>query len=123
MHCHEKIFLQYNTRNHFRLSGGRMAAEEAAPATGSGWTFLTNHSHVLICLWRDPTMRLRDIATMVGITERAVQRIVTDLEDARVLTRVREGRRNTYVIHPELPLRHTLEAHRNVKDLLELVGG
>ena len=99
-----------------------MAAEEAAPATGSGWTFLTNHSHVIICLWRDPTMRLRDIAVLVGITERAVQRIVADLEEAGVLTRSREGRRNTYEIHPELPLRHALESHRNVKDLLELAG-
>jgi len=100
-----------------------MASIETAASAGTGWTFLTNHSHVLICLSQDPTMRLRDIALRVGITERAVQRIVADLEEGGVLTRAREGRRNTYEIHAELPLRHELEAHRSVRDLLELAGG
>jgi len=83
------------------------------------WTFLTNHTHVLICLWRDPETRLRDVAEQVGVTERAVQSIVTDLETAGVITRHREGRRNRYDIHVDQPLRHPVEAHRVVKSLLD----
>jgi hypothetical protein len=90
--------------------------------THNTWTFLTNHSHVLICLYRDPHVRLRDVAEMVGITERAVQRIVLELEEAEVITRRREGRRNVYVVHPAQPLRHPVEAHCTVGDLLHLVG-
>lgn len=84
----------------------------------SGWTFLTNHSHVLICLAGDPFMRMRDVATKVGITERAVIRIVNDLQAAGALTREREGRRNRYTIDLDLPLRHPVEAHRTIGDLL-----
>ncbi len=86
-----------------------------------GWTFLTNHSHVLICIAQEPEVLLRDVAARVGITERAVQRIVTDLEEAGYLTRVRTGRRNRYELNPLLPLRHPVEAHRAVGVLLELV--
>jgi predicted transcriptional regulator len=86
----------------------------------SGWTFLTNHAHVLFCIARDPEVRLRDVAVRVGITERAVQRIVTDLEAAGYLTVSKEGRRNRYRIHPELPLRHPIERHRTVQALLDL---
>ena len=85
------------------------------------WTFLTNHSHVLICLAEDPDLRLRDVAARVGITERAVIRIVGDLEEAGVVTRHREGRRNQYEVHDELPLRHAVEQHRTVGDLLGLL--
>jgi|GEM_PF-1537354 DNA-binding MarR family transcriptional regulator len=86
------------------------------------WTFLTNHTHVLICLWRQPDLRLRDVAELVGITERAVQRIVSDLEDAGVITRERDGRRNRYQVHVEKHLRHPIESHRTIADLLALVG-
>ena len=86
------------------------------------WTFLTNHSHVLICLWRQPEVRLRDVAEIVGITERAVQAIVADLEAGGILTRRRLGRRNHYQIHQNAPLRHAVEANRTVLDLLEMVG-
>jgi len=86
------------------------------------WTFLTNHSHVLICLAEEPDIRLRDVAGRVGITERAVQRIVTDLEEAGVLVRSREGRRNHYEIAPEVSLRHAVEAHNTVEDLLRLAN-
>jgi DNA-binding MarR family transcriptional regulator len=89
----------------------------------AGWTFLSNHAHVLLCIARDPAVRLRDVAARVGITERAVQRIVTDLAAAGYLTVAKEGRRNRYVIHPEQPLRHPLERHRTVKGLLDLVLG
>ncbi len=70
------------------------------------WTFLTNHGLVLLCVARDPRMRLRDIADCVGITERATHRIVTELEAAGYLTRHRDGSRNYYELHPEVPLRH-----------------
>jgi len=86
------------------------------------WTFLSNHSHVLICLWREPEIRIRDVALIVGITERAVQAIVADLEAAGVLVRSRNGRRNHYQIHEALPLRHPVEANRNVAALLKMAG-
>ncbi len=86
-----------------------------------GWTFLTNHSHVLICIAQEPEVLLRDVALKVGITERAVQRIVTDLEEGGYLTRIRTGRRNQYEINPSRPLRHPVEAHRPVGILLDLV--
>ena len=73
------------------------------------WTFLTNHGYVLLCVARDPGMRLRDIAQCVGITERAAHRIVCDLEEAGYLTRHRDGSRNSYELHPDQPLRHGLE--------------
>ncbi|MFG0284994.1 MAG: helix-turn-helix transcriptional regulator [Phycisphaerales bacterium JB039] len=88
-----------------------------------GWTFLTNHSHVLVCLHRDPHIRLREVAEMVGITERAVQRIVLDLELGGVISRHREGRRNVYQVHVDSHLRHPIEAHRTVGDLLQLAAG
>jgi len=90
------------------------------PAPAAPWTFLTNHSHVLICLDRDPEARLRDVAAQVGITERAVQKIVADLETAGVLVRERSGRRNRYELRLDLPLRHAVEAHRTVGDLVAL---
>ena len=93
-----------------------------APVTGA-WTFLSNHFHVLLCLHRDPQMRLRDVAATVGITERAVQRIVRDLVGAGVIARQREGRRNTYHLDLEHPLRHPMEGHRTVGDLLRAIGG
>jgi len=85
------------------------------------WTFLTNHGHVLLCLERDKHVRLRDVADQVGITERAVQRIVTDLEEAGYVRRTRQGRRNVYEVFPDKPLRHALEAHRTVRSLLRLL--
>jgi len=85
------------------------------------WTFLSNHAHVLVCIALDPTCRLRDVAERVGITERAVQNIVSDLESAGVLSRQRSGRRNTYCLDASLPLRHPLEAHRSVGALLGMV--
>lgn len=85
------------------------------------WTFLSNHGHVLVCLARDPEARLRDVALSVGITERAVQKIVSDLEEAGVVERIRDGRRNRYRLHPERPLRHPIESHRTVGALLAMV--
>jgi len=85
------------------------------------WTFLTNHTHVLICVHEDPSIRTRDIAVRVGITERAVQRIISDICEAGYLTRTREGRRNHYTVHAEKPLRHPVEAHCLLSGLLKTV--
>ena len=85
------------------------------------WTFLTNHAHVFLCLARDPEMRLRDVADQVGITERAAQRIVADLEAEGYITSERVGRRNRYVVHPEAPLRHPIEEQRAVGNLMRLL--
>ncbi len=85
------------------------------------WTFLSNHAHVLICLYRDPSVRLRDLAFNVGITERAVISIIEDLEDAGILVRSKEGRRNKYKIHESISLRHQLESHKTIGDLLKLL--
>lgn len=98
--------------------GGRPEADAGA---ARHWTFLSNHGHVLVCLARDPEARLRDVALAVGITERAVQKIVSDLEEAGVVERVREGRRNRYRLFLDRPLRHPIEAHRTVGSLLGMV--
>jgi hypothetical protein len=88
---------------------------------GRDWTFLTNHAHVLLCLAADPDVRLRTVALRVGITERATQLIVADLEQAGYITRTRVGRRNHYAIIPQRRLRHPLESHRTVEVLLDIV--
>jgi DNA-binding IclR family transcriptional regulator len=85
------------------------------------WTFLTNHAHVLLCINADHSMRLREVAERVGITERAAQRIVADLCESGYLTRRRVGRRNQYDVHPELPMRHPVEHTRQVGALLSLL--
>jgi hypothetical protein len=87
----------------------------------SVWTFLTNHTHVLLCIAEDPSVRLRDVATRVGITERAAQSIVADLVAAGYLSRERVGRRNQYELHPNHPLRHPMESHHTVGELLDLL--
>jgi DNA-binding transcriptional ArsR family regulator len=97
------------------------AALAAAPASASRWTFLTNHSHVLILLWQDPSIVLREVAIRVGITERAVQRIIADLEGAGFIEREKVGRRNHYRIRTNRPLRHPIEAHRTIGDLVGLI--
>jgi DNA-binding transcriptional ArsR family regulator len=98
------------------------AAVNASAASSPSWTFLTNHAHVLLSIARAPEARMRDVALAVGITERAVQRIVSDLEEAGYLKRVREGRRNRYQVREDLPLRHPVEQHHSVRMLLDLVG-
>jgi hypothetical protein len=90
------------------------SAGEAAP-----WTFLSNHTHVLLCLMRWPGARLRDVALAVGISERAVQRIVAELEATGYLHRGKAGRKNVYELHLERTLRHPLEQHCAVGALLK----
>jgi len=86
----------------------------------STWHFLTNHSHVLLCISDDPDITVRDLAHEIGITERAVMRIIGELDDAGVIERTREGRRNHYEIHRDLHLRHPVEAHCTVGDLIRM---
>ena len=85
------------------------------------WRFVTNHAHVLACIAADPTTRLRDIAATVGITERAVGQIVSELEQAGYLTKTRVGRRNEYEVHGELPLRHPQHRHHTVGELIRFL--
>ncbi len=86
-----------------------------------GWRFVTNHAHVLETVARDPTARLRDVATTVGITERTAAQIITDLEEAGYLTKIREGRRNRYEVHEDLPLRHPQHRHHTVGELIRFL--
>ena len=83
-----------------------------------GWTFFTNHTHILLCLARDPELRIRDIAGLVGITQRAVQRILVELEESGALTHSRVGRRNHYHVNLACPLRHPLESAHALRDVL-----
>lgn len=89
---------------------------------GHRWRFVTNHGHVLECIAADPSARLRDIAAAVGVTERTAAQIVGDLERAGYLTKTRDGRRNRYEVHGELPLRHARHRHRTVGDLIRVLA-
>ena len=95
-----------------------MDSNESARDSLPKWTFLTHHTHVLMLLSEDPDMRLRECALRIGITERAVQNIVSDLEKVGALSRKREGRRNHYEIHREQPLPNPIESKCVVGDLL-----
>jgi uncharacterized membrane protein len=96
--------------------------EAAAPATEVRWGFLTNHASVLLCVARDPGVRLREIAAEVGITERAAHRIVSELVDGGYVVRERHGRRNHYEVRPDRPLPHSVVKGKAVGDLLDLIG-
>ncbi|HEY1602379.1 MAG TPA: winged helix-turn-helix transcriptional regulator [Pirellulales bacterium] len=107
----------------------RLSAVDTPPASspseggGGHWTFLTNHSHVLVLLSRNPSLVLREVALHVGITERAVQRIIADLESGGVIEREKVGRQNHYRILTDQPLRHVVTARRTVGELLTLING
>jgi DNA-binding transcriptional regulator PaaX len=85
------------------------------------WRFLTNYAHVLTAVGANPNVRLRDIAATVGITERTAAQIVSDLEQAGYLTKTRNGRRNSYEIHDQLPLRHPRHRHHTVGELIRFL--
>ena len=89
-------------------------------AASPGWTFLSNHAHVLIYVLRNPSARLRDIGDAVGITERFAHTVVGDLVEAGYLTVTRTGRRNAYSVHATLNLRHPLESDFSVGELLQI---
>jgi len=86
------------------------------------WTFLSNHGQVLLCIARDPDVRLREIADQIGITERAAHRIVGELADAGYILRQRNGRRNRYTITSHLGLPDPLARDRSIGDLLSVLG-
>src|SRR4051794_17682232 len=88
-----------------------------------GWSFLTNHAQVLLCIAQDPGIRLREIGEAVGITERAAHRIVVELADAGYISRTRNGRRNHYTIKPHLPLPAPLVREQKTGDLLAILAG
>lgn len=92
-------------------------ADNPAP----GWTFLTNHAQVLVCIAHDPGVRLRDIGERVGITERAAHRIVAELVGAGYIARRRNGRRNHYTINAHFPLPDPIAREQNVGELLEIL--
>ena len=85
------------------------------------WRFLTNHAHVFLAIAKDPEVRVRDIADIVGITERAAHSIVQDLIDEGYLSVVKEGRRNVYEVHPELPFRHPQLRDHDVGEIVRLL--
>ena len=86
------------------------------------WSFLTNHFHVVVSLSRDPYSRIRDLSDQVGITQRAVQRILAELVDDQVLKVRKEGRRNHYTINRRKRLRHPLENKHTIGELLDLIS-
>jgi len=87
------------------------------------WGFLSNHTHVLVCLYGDPEIRLSEISVRVGITLRIVQKIIKELADEGVIMIEKVGRRNHYRINESYPFRHELESHCNVGHLLRLISG
>ncbi|BDE07447.1 hypothetical protein WPS_27230 [Vulcanimicrobium alpinum] len=98
-----------------------MNSPSVKPGSRHAWTFFSNHGHVLVAIAKDPAARVRDLADAVGITERAVLQILVDLETAGVIERRREGRRTNYAVSMDVPLRHPLEQHRTVGDIVGLV--
>jgi hypothetical protein len=92
-------------------------------ATVPGFRFLTNHAKTLILIADDRRIRIRDIATQLDITERATQRIVADLVNARYVDRRREGRRNVYTVKPHVPLGLPTQRDINVASLLAILDG
>ena len=93
--------------------------EHATPS----WTFLTNHAQALVCIARDPGIRLREVGERIGITERAAHRIVVELADAGYITRERNGRRNHYTINAHFPLPDPIAHEQNVGELLAILAG
>ena len=87
------------------------------------WSFLTNHARVLLCIARDPGVRLRDIATRAGVTERTAYGIVTDLTEAGYVVKHKDGRRNRYQIQAHLPLPEPDSRERTIGQILALLSG
>jgi DNA-binding transcriptional ArsR family regulator len=89
----------------------------------ASWSFLTNHALTLLCIADDPGARLRDIAAVVGVTERSAHAIVSDLAEAGYVVKERDGRRNRYRIQEDLPLRDPVGAERTIGEMLDLLVG
>jgi predicted transcriptional regulator len=93
----------------------------SSPEGNRTWRFLSNHTQVLLCIQRDPDVRFRDIAQMVGITERAAQRIVADLIDTGYIESERIGRRNHYRVNTDIAMRHPAQDGHEIGELLRLL--
>ena len=91
-------------------------------STGPQWTFLTNHFHIVVALARDPELRIRDLAELVGITQRAVQRILSELVAEKVLKVKKDGRRNVYTVNRRTRLKHPLESRHTIGEILDILG-
>jgi DNA-binding MarR family transcriptional regulator len=87
------------------------------------WRFVTSHTQVLLCIARNPEIRIRDVADLIGITERAAQRIIADLVEAGYVERMRVGRRNHYLVKTDLRMRHPLQQTHEIGELLDLLLG
>ena len=117
-----------SVRSRLAISSSRKTKKAIAPIDQTvqpektRWTFLTNHAHVLILLAQDSSVTLRQVALKIGITERAVQRIIADLEQDGFIEREKVGRRNHYRILDKRSLRHPIESHRSIGDLIALIG-
>ena len=98
------------------------AGDEPTKERSERWTFLTNHAHALICIARDPSVRLRDVAALLGVTDRTAQSIVNDLADAGYLERTRVGNRTRYVVREDMPFRHPVERDHAVGELVGLLA-
>jgi len=97
------------------------ASSPAREGSSDQWTFLTNHTHILVCLARDPELTVRELAGLIGITERSVQRILSELEAGGVVSKSKEGRRNRYDLNLDFKLRHPLESTHRIGELLEIL--
>ena len=104
------------------VRSGVRARQPGQADSASRWTFLTNHAHVLALLHSNPQIVLRQVALEVGITERAVQRIIQELEEGGFIQREKVGRQNRYRVSTKERLRHPIEAHRTIGDLLKLIN-
>jgi hypothetical protein len=114
------VYLHLSSVDRSPAGGSFVGDAEDTPSGSRHWTFLTNHARVLVEIARDPNNRLRDIAAGIGITERAAQGIVNDLEEAGYITRTRIGRRNRYSVDPTRPFRHPADADQRIAGLLTL---
>jgi hypothetical protein len=104
-------------------AAGAGQGASASTSDGHGWTLLTSHGRVLLLIARDPGLRVRDLADRAQISERAAAGIVKDLEQAGYISKIRNGRRNRYVVHDELAFRHPAEANHPVRELIEIFTG
>lgn len=116
-----KLYAKESSRNICRGTLGSVTEHGQSERNGT-WTLLTGHGHVLVEIARDPGARMRDISARAGITERAVQLIVADLEAAGYLIRHRHGRRNRYVVNPNSAFRHPAQDGHRVGPFLDLLA-
>lgn len=105
---------------HHRRVSSSSGSSSAPPDDDRHWTLLTNHGRILLLIAQEPDIRIRDLATTAGVTERTAQTIVTDLEHAGYVTKERSGRRNVYTVNRKQPFRHQAESGHKVGELIDL---